>query len=185
MQNRKSLLIKSSVVLFIAVSAIVLLSVFHVCNPTNSNISPLRVYNPETHAPETARRVEVTFTFERSMWDIENQFAIWVSDEGFGYVQTLFVSNQVERRLRTTPNFLGRWQQFGGNPSAMDSSQLQAISGRAPRSGNYYLYWDFTNHDGTPVADDTFFRINIEIMSSAHSHVFFRSGNIGAHSSVI
>jgi len=179
LKNYKSLTIKASAIVVVAVVTIVLISVFHMCNPTNSNISPLRSADAH-HTPQSQRRVEVSFRFDRRVAEAANQFAIWVADSDANYVRTLYVSNQAARLARNNDYFLPRWRAAAGEPNAIHSTYLSLVSGRAPRSGVYTVNWYFNNYSGNLVSNDATLFVHVEIMTSFSASTFFRSGSFGA-----
>jgi hypothetical protein len=54
----------------------------------------------------------------------------------------------------------------------MGSAEIDAISGATPRNGDYFVYWDFTDRNGNPVAGEQF-RFFIEGTMNNHDDVLY------------
>jgi len=123
-------------------------------------------------APKPA--AEVTFTFTRLTGNATNQYAIWVEDASGKYIKTIYAtrytaSGGYERR----PSSIPVWVKQSGL-SALNETQVDALTGVTPRTGNVIYNWDGTDSKGAAVPNGDYV-IVLEATLRWESQVYYRA----------
>ena len=147
---------KSKIILIIVIAVIVILAAsayIWIINPFNIGIDPLATQNRQT---DTGKRLEISFSYSKQRMVASSQFAFWIEDMDGNYIDTLYVTQwTAQGGYSYRPLSIPKWVSVA-SPSDMSSSEIDAISGATPRSGDYYVYWDFTDSNGNPVTGTQF-----------------------------
>ena len=98
------------------------------------------------------RSVTLCFDYRESHTQVSNLFAIYVTNQDGELVKTLFLPNFIGRRryYERRPDAVAGWVALT-NPSLMDDSELDALSGATPDGGLLSYTWDLTDESGDAV----------------------------------
>ena len=98
------------------------------------------------------RSVTLRFDYRESHTQASNLFAVYVINQDGKLVKTLFLPNFIGQRryYERRPDAISRWVALA-NPSLMDDSELDAISGATPDGGSLSYTWDLTDENGGAV----------------------------------
>ena len=144
----KKKLIIAAIVVVAVVAGIAVFAAMSVYNLFNIGISPLVA---ATDQARTGRRLEVSFTYDKQLLVASSQYAIWIEDMDGNYINTLYVTGYTAKEgYHRRPKSIPQWVS-AASPSEMSTSEIDAISGATPRSGDYRVYWDFTDSNGNQV----------------------------------
>ena len=144
--KRKVIIIVSAI--FAAFLILIGIIAVRFLNPFNIGISPLRTAND---AEQSGRRLEITFSYEKQRMVASSQFVFWIEDMDGNYVDTLYVTRYTAiEGYHRRPKSLPQWVAIS-KPGNMPSSEIDAIAGATPKSGDYRVYWDFTDSTGNLV----------------------------------
>ena len=123
------------------------------CASSSSSSSPLRAMNDQEQA---GQRLVVSFSYDKVKTIASSQFAFWIEDIDGNYVDTLYVTEYTARKgHRSRPNSLPQLVAIA-KPAAMPPSEIDAISGATPKSGDYSVIWHLTDRNGIPVIGSQF-----------------------------
>ena len=91
---------------------------------------------------------ELSFAFTRQSGVASNQFAVWIEDSQGTYIKTLYATRYTakggwKRRASSIP----QWVKQSGL-SGMNRSQMDALTGATPKTGNLTYRWDGTDSRG-------------------------------------
>jgi len=121
-----------------------------VMNPFNVGIDPLVT---SSRPADAGRLLEISFSYSKQRLIASSQFAFWIEDMDGNYIDTLYVTQWTARGgYSYRPLSLPIWVS-AAQPSGIGTVEMDAISGATPRSGSYYIYWDFTDRNGNMVTD--------------------------------
>ncbi|MDR1886220.1 MAG: DUF2271 domain-containing protein [Synergistaceae bacterium] len=96
--------------------------------------------------------LEVSFRFERQSGPGSNQFAVWVEDSEGRCVRTLYATGfTATGGWENRPEAVKLWVERSRLPE-MTASQVDAITGATPATGDLKYEWDLTDAEGKPVA---------------------------------
>jgi hypothetical protein len=109
-------------------------------------------------APVEAQRdsdiVSVSFSFEKQQGYASNQFAVWVEDMDGNLVKTLYVTKFTAKGgFEQRPDAIPVWVERAG---IAQGSEVDAVTGATPKTGNVSFVWDLTDESGARVADGTY-----------------------------
>jgi len=152
---------KKKTFIFVTMAAVLILGVTIFVmwmNPGNTDISPLL---PATEQVHTGQRLEISFSYEKLRSIASSQFAFWIEDMDGNYVDTLYATHfTAQGGFNRRPTSIAQWVS-AAQPANMNPSEIDAISGATPITGDYLAYWDFTDSSGKLVVD-TQYRYFIE-----------------------
>ena len=99
-----------------------------------------------------AYKVEVSFAYTKQNGMASNQFAVWIEDAQGRFIKTLYATRFTaaggwERRPLSIPQWVKR-----SNLAGMNKTQIDAITGPTPKSGNLRYTWDGTDSTGRTVS---------------------------------
>ena len=99
---------------------------------------------------------EISFLFTRQSGVASNQYAIWIEDAQGLYVKTLYATRWTanggyRRRPTSIPLWVSR-----SHLENMPRSQIDAVSGATPRTGELTYSWDGTNSRGAAVPNGNY-----------------------------
>jgi len=102
---------------------------------------------------------ELSFSFTRLSGSASNQFAVWVEDSQGRYMKTLYATRYTatggwKRRETSIPV----WVKKSGLAN-LTNSQIDAVTGATPRTGELTYTWDGTDLNGTAVPSGDYFLI--------------------------
>ena len=146
---------KKKVLIIILIVAVVLVALFafayiRVMNPFNVGIDPLTRQNEQAET-ETGKRLEISFSYSKQRLVASSQYAFWIEDMDGNYIDTIYVTQwTAQGGFSYRPLSIPQWVSVA-NPANMSSTEIDAISGATPFSGDYKITWDFTDRNGNPV----------------------------------
>ena len=148
-------------IIIIAIAVVILFAggvYIWITNPFNVGIDPLVT---STRQADTGRQLEISFSYSKQRMVASSQFAFWIEDMDGNYIDTIYVTRWTARGgYSYRPLSIPQWVS-AAQPTGMSSEEIDAVSGATPRSGDYFVYWDFTDRNGNAV-DGTQFRYFIE-----------------------
>ena len=166
---------KKKKILIIVLAIVVVLVAFfvfayiQVMNPFNVGIDPL---TRQSEQAETGKRLEITFSYSKQRLVASSQYAFWIEDMDGNYIDTIYVTQwTAQGGFSYRPLSIPQWVSIA-EPSNMSSSEIDAISGATPFSGDYKVTWDFTDRNGNPVTGIQF-RYFIEGTMNNNDDVLF------------
>ena len=146
--NLKKKLIIVAIVVGAVLIVLAVAAYIWVMNPFNVGIDPLVTSSLPADA---GRRLEISFSYRKQRLIASSQFAFWIEDMDGNYIDTLYVTQWTARGgYSYRPLSLPIWVS-AAQPSGIGISEMDAISGATPRSGSYFVYWDFTDRNGDVV----------------------------------
>lgn len=99
-----------------------------------------------------AAHVQITFNFQRQSGYATNQFAVWVEDMQGNIVKTLYATSfTANGGYEKRPDALPLWVEKAGLAS-MQGSEVDAITGATPKTGDLTFLWDLKDEAGQVVA---------------------------------
>jgi len=163
---------RTKIILLIVVCVIVAFVVFayiQVMNPFNIGIDPLRTQSVQS---DTGKRLEITFSYSKQRIIASSQYAFWIEDMEGNYIDTIYVTQwTAQGGFSYRPFSIPQWVSVA-NPSSMSQSEIDAISGATPHSGDYKIIWDFTDRNGNALTG-TQYRYFIEGTMNNEDNVLF------------
>ena len=114
-----------------------------------------------------AKRLEVSFNYQRQNGPGSNQYAVWIENDKGEVVKTLFVTafttkgrtrgnEQPMRGYVKRPACVPTWVK-AAKADGLTDQQLDAVTGATPQtSGVQAFAWDFTDQEGQPVKKGTY-----------------------------
>jgi len=137
-------------VVMVGIASFAAISIFNIFN---FGISPLVTASTQG---QTGKRLEVSFVYDKQLIVASSQYAIWIEDMDGNYINTVYVTRYTaiegyHRRPKSIPIWVS-----AARPSDRSQTEIDAISGATPRSGEYRVYWDFTDRNGNPVTETEF-----------------------------
>ncbi|MDR0442621.1 MAG: DUF2271 domain-containing protein [Treponema sp.] len=137
-------------IVIIVLAAFVLLGgvmFFRLKNPLNAGIQPLQAAQKQMNG----NYVEISFSYTKLSTIASNQFAIWIEDMDGRHVKTLYATRFTGLGgYRRRPKSLPLWVSTA-KPDSMPKDEIDAFTGATPKTGQYFIYWDFTDNKGRPV----------------------------------
>jgi hypothetical protein len=114
-------------------------------------INVLPVPAEEKTAAGISPKVEISFVYQRQTGMGSNQFAVWIEDSSGKYIKTLYATRFTanggwQRRAQSLPDWVKASQ-----AANMTTSDIDAITGATPSSGNLAYVWDCKDKGGNPV----------------------------------
>jgi len=95
--------------------------------------------------------VVITFDYSRQSGAASNQHAVWIEDTEGNVVRSLFASRWTANGgYKTRPDSIALWAQRAGL-AYMSSSEVDAVSGATPQTGQQSYTWDLTDSAGNIV----------------------------------
>jgi hypothetical protein len=90
----------------------------------------------------------ITFDYERQSGMASNQFAVWIENMDGQHIKTLYATQWTARGgFASRPDSIALWVEKSGLAS-MQQSEVDAIAGATPQTGNVSYSWDLTEADG-------------------------------------
>jgi hypothetical protein len=104
-------------------------------------------FTPVNVSAQTSR-VEVSFTYTKQSGFASNQFAVWIEDTQGRYIKTLYATRFTaaggwQKREYSLPLWVKQ-----SNLEGMNKTQVDALTGATPKSGNLRYVWDGTDAMG-------------------------------------
>ena len=121
---------------------------------------PEAASNPSQQADSTVsatsgakpESLEIAFKYERQSGTASNQFAVWIENMDGQLIKTLYATRfTATGGYKNRPDSIPVWVEKSGLAS-IPESEIDAISGATPTSGDLSYYWDFTDLGGNKVA---------------------------------
>jgi len=96
--------------------------------------------------------VVITFNYEKQSGSASNQYAVWIEDMNGKLINTLYATQWTARGgYKTRPDSIALWVEKS-NPASMTQSEVDAVSGATPKTGEQTYLWDLTGLNGETVA---------------------------------
>ena len=93
----------------------------------------------------------VTFDYEKQSGYASNQFAVWIEDMDGNYINTLYVTKYTANGgYKNRPDSIALWVEKS-DLASMQKSEVDAIAGATPKTGNLSYSWDLTDSKGNTV----------------------------------
>jgi len=166
---KKKVLIVISITLVIIITFGVI-AYIKIMNPFNVGIAPLTIQNGHS---ETGKRLEITFSYQKQRMVASSQYAFWIQDMDGNYIDTVYVTQwTAQGGFRYRPLSITQWV-AAANPQKKDQSEIDAISGATPSSGDYKIVWDFTDRSGNPVTESQYKFFFEGTMNSEDNVIFY------------
>jgi len=171
-KRRKQLKKKTKVILIIIAAMLVAFFVFAyfmVMNQFNIGIDPL---TSQGGSSASGKRLEISFSYSKQRLIASSQYAFWIEDMDGNYIDTIYVTEwTAQGGFSYRPHSIPQWVSVA-NPGSMNETEIDAISGATPRSGDYTVTWDFTDRNGNPLTG-TEYRFFIEGTMNNEDDVLF------------
>ena len=95
--------------------------------------------------------VTITFDYEKQSGYASNQFAVWIEDMDGNYIKTLYVTRYTANGgYKDRPDSISTWVEKS-DLASMQKSEVDAIAGATPKTGNLSYSWDLTDANGNTV----------------------------------
>jgi hypothetical protein len=102
----------------------------------------------QAEAQQSSATLELTFTFTRQSGAASNQFAAWIEDTEGKYIKTLYVTRWTANGgYSRRPSSIPVWVRQS-DLSKMTKTQIDAVSGATPQTGNVTCTWDGADSRG-------------------------------------
>jgi len=107
--------------------------------------------NGEKAAAGISPKVEISFVYQKQTGMGSNQFAVWIEDSSGKYIKTLYATRFTanggwQRRAQSLPGWVKAAQAVN-----MTTTEIDAITGATPSSGNLSYVWDCKDKEGNKV----------------------------------
>jgi len=90
----------------------------------------------------------IAFDFVRQSGSASNQYAVWIEDMDGNYVNTIFATNwTAQGGYRNRPDSIALWVDRS-DLASIPRTEVDAISGATPRTGNQTYTWNLTDKNG-------------------------------------
>ena len=108
--------------------------------------------------PPGRAAVTITFDYQKQSGYASNQFAVWIEDAEGQYIKTLYATRYTTKGgYKNRPDSVPVWVEKSG---LANMSDVDAITGATPQTGNLTYIWDLTDQSGSPVLLGTYrFRV--------------------------
>lgn len=116
-------------------------------------------------------KLKISIDFARSNTQASNQYAVWIENMDGDVVKTLFVTDFTSKggyavREDSIPTWVAH-----AEPSKMQNTQIDAITGATPSTGTYSYIWDGTDDSGNKVTNGIYtFRVEGTLYWSSIVH---------------
>ena len=119
-----------------------------------------------------AYKVEVSFTYTKQSGSGSNQFAVWIEDAQGRFIKTLYATRfTAAGGWQRRPLSIAQWVKRS-NLAGMNKTQVDAITGPTPQSGNLRYVWDGTDSAGRAVSAGEY-RVLVEATLRNENHVIY------------
>jgi hypothetical protein len=141
---------------------------------TPPDISSTPSEQPDEPTTAASGEMVIKFDYERLSGAASNQFAVWIENMDGQLVKTLYATQWTARGgYASRPDSIALWVEKSGLASAsVSQSEVDAIAGATPRTGNLSYIWDLTDTDGNTVSPGEY-KFNVEGTLRWRNHVIY------------